>query len=160
MNEAIEESKIGATTMIKRSETLPLESPTIIVCPEPNFKPSMSRKYNLSNPARDLFTPWMIDLVKPFIEDTFQNRTVEDLYEELSYSKNDLMFFYENHYLKLGKNELVKWDGNTVVIELKSLPTFYYGQCFLIELLNANQWTEEYSAIYFGYRFETSLLSE
>ena len=162
MNDAIEESKIGATTMIKRSENLPYEAPTIIVCPEPRFKPSISRRYNLSNPARDFFTHWMGHSLMPhaLIEDTFQNRTVENLFEELSYSINDLVFVYENHYLKLGKNELTMMDGNTLTIELKSLPTFYYGQCHLIELMNANQWNEKMAVIYFGYRFEISYLNE
>ena len=51
-------------------------------------------------------------------------------------------------------------DGNTIVIELKNLPTFYYGQCYLIELMNANQWNEKMAVIYFGYRFEISYLNE
>ena len=158
MNEAIDESKIGATTMIKRSENLPYEAPTIIVCPEPRFKPSRSRKYNLNDPARDFFTPWNPSVI-PFIKNTFPNRTVEDLYEELSYSKNDLMFLYGSTVLKLGINEVDIW-GSKIVIELKNVPTFYNGQCYLIELINANQWYEGDAAIYFGYRFEISHLNE
>ena len=144
--------------MIKRSENLPYETPTIIVCPEPRFKPSRSWKYNLNDPARDFFTPWNPSVI-PFIKDTFQNRTVEDLYEELSYSKNDLMFLYGSTLLKLGINEVDIW-GSKIVIELKNLPTFYNGQCYLIELINANQWYEGEAVIYFGYRFEISHLNE
>ena len=129
-----------------------------IVCPEPNFKPSITRKYNLSRPARDFFTPWMG--LTTFIEDTFQNRTVQDLFEELSYNKNDLMIFYQGTYLKLGKNEVENLDGYKIDIELKSLPTLYNGHCYLIELLNANQWDERNAFIYLGYRFEKSLLNE
>ena len=161
MNEAIEKSKIGATTVIKRTENLPYESPTIIVCPEPRFKPSVSRKYNLSSPARDIFSPWMGDFFITFIKDTFHNRTVQDVYEEFTYSNNDLMFVYENTYLELGKNEVKhKYSKNSIDIELKNFPTLYYGQCYLIELLNGNQWEEISAAIYIGYRFEISSLNE
>ena len=55
MDEAIEKSKEGATTLIRRSEERKLEIPTLTVCPKPGFKPSMSEKYNLSHPARFLF---------------------------------------------------------------------------------------------------------
>ena len=160
MNEAIEKSKIGATTMIKRSENLPYETPTIIVCPKPHFKPSMYGKYNLSNSPGDFFTPWMGHLLMPFIEATFQNRTFEDLFEESSYSKNDLMFLYDGTYLKLGKNQLKNRGGRTMDVELKNLPTLYSGQCYVIELLNANQWNVGRADIYIGYRFEISHLNE
>ena len=55
MDEAIEKSKEGATTLIRRSEERKLEIPTLTVCPKPGFKPSVSQKYNLSHPARFLF---------------------------------------------------------------------------------------------------------
>ena len=55
MDEAIKESKIRATTLIKRPEEYELELPTITICPEPGFKPSISEMYNLSKPARLLF---------------------------------------------------------------------------------------------------------
>ena len=52
MDEAIKQSKIRATTLIKRPEEYELELPTITICPEPGFKPSISQMYNLSKPAR------------------------------------------------------------------------------------------------------------
>ena len=55
MDEAIKQSKIRATTLIKRPEEYELELPTITICPEPGFKPSISQMYNLSKPARLLF---------------------------------------------------------------------------------------------------------
>ena len=55
MDEAIKESKIRATTLIKRPEEYELELPTITICPEPGFKPSITQTYNLSNPARHIF---------------------------------------------------------------------------------------------------------
>ena len=55
MQEAIEQSKERANTLIKRSEEYELEVPTITICPEPGFKPSITQTYNLSNPARHIF---------------------------------------------------------------------------------------------------------
>ena len=55
MDEAIEKSKKKATTTIRRSEERDFEIPTLIICPESGFKPSISKKYNLSNPARYMF---------------------------------------------------------------------------------------------------------
>ena len=55
MDEAIEKTKKRATTVIKSSDERELEIPTVTICPKPGFKPSISEKYNLSNPARYLF---------------------------------------------------------------------------------------------------------
>ena len=55
MDEAIQKSKKRATTVIRSSEERKLEIPTLTVCPKPGFKPSVSKKYNLSHPARYLF---------------------------------------------------------------------------------------------------------
>ena len=156
MNEAIEKSKSGATTLIKRSENQPYESPTIIACTLSNFKPSVSRKYNLTTPARNIFNPSVDQLDINFIKDTFPNQTVQDLFEEFEYSNNDLMFFYNSTYLKLGKNE-VNYGGKKLNVDLKKLPTFRNGACYSIE---SNQSNQKYAFIYIGYRFEMSHLNE
>ena len=55
MDEAIEKSKERATTLIRSSKEYEYEIPTLTICPQPGFKPSTSKKYNLSHPARFLF---------------------------------------------------------------------------------------------------------
>ena len=55
MDEAIEKSKKRATTLIRSFDERELEIPTLTICPQPGFKPSTSKKYNLSHPARFLF---------------------------------------------------------------------------------------------------------
>ena len=55
MNDAINNSKEGATTVTKRSEALEIELPSLIFCPKPPFKQSVSNQYNLSIPVRDIF---------------------------------------------------------------------------------------------------------
>ena len=159
MNEAIEESKIGARALTKRSESIPYESPTIIVCPEPGFKPSISKKYNLNITTRDLFLPWMGDSVIQVIKEKFHSQTVKNLYEEFTYGNDDLLFLYENTYLKRGKNK-VKIGNKIMDVELKILPTYYNGACFLIESKNVNNWNEKYAGVYFIYRFDTLHLNE
>ena len=55
MDEAIKKSKMKATTVTKRSEEYQFETPSITICPEPGFKPSVTQKYNLSLPTRHIF---------------------------------------------------------------------------------------------------------
>ena len=56
MHEAILKSRTRAMTIIKRSEERQFEAPSLIICPEPGFKPSIPKKYNLSVPTRYVFT--------------------------------------------------------------------------------------------------------
>ena len=159
MNEAIEESKIGARALTKRFESIPYESPTMIVCPEPGFKPSISKKYNLNITARDLFLPWMGDKVSNVIKEKFNNKRVKKLYEEFTYGNDDLLFLYEGTFLKAGKNK-VNIGNKLVDIELKNLPTYYNGACYLIKSKNINNWNEKYAALYFVHGFDTLHLNE
>ena len=55
MHEAILKSRTGAMTIIKRSEERQFEAPSLIICPEPGFKPSVTEKYNLTNAPRYVF---------------------------------------------------------------------------------------------------------
>ena len=55
MQDAIEKFKLGASIVTKRSELLPYEAPSIIICPEPGFKQSIFKKYNLTTPAQFVF---------------------------------------------------------------------------------------------------------
>ena len=56
MDEAVKKSEMKATTVTKRSEEYEFETPSITICPEPGFKPSVTQKYNLSIPTRYIFT--------------------------------------------------------------------------------------------------------
>ena len=55
MKEAIEKFRLGATTVTKRSDYLPYEAPSLIICPEPGFKQSVFERYNMTLPARYVF---------------------------------------------------------------------------------------------------------
>ena len=55
MDEAIEKFKIKATTETKRDEERQFDVPSLTICAEPGFKPSISKKHNLSIPTRYLF---------------------------------------------------------------------------------------------------------
>ena len=55
MDEAIEKFKIKATTETKRDEERQFDIPSLTICAEPGFKPSISKKHNLSIPTRYLF---------------------------------------------------------------------------------------------------------
>ena len=54
MSEAIKESEREAMTVTKRSKPIEIEPPTITVCPNTGFKPSISKLYNLSTSFRDI----------------------------------------------------------------------------------------------------------
>ena len=47
MNEAIEKSNAGATTVTKQSEKFPYEIPSIIICPEPGYKQTLLKLKHL-----------------------------------------------------------------------------------------------------------------
>ena len=87
MNDAIKKSEEGATSVTKRSKCFPFEVPTIIICAEPGFKPSVSKKYNLDEPPRFIFNN-----VKG--TNIIGNRSVPELWEEFSYA-NDLNIVYD-----------------------------------------------------------------
>ena len=55
MIDAIKESKRGAITVTKRTTKLQYEPPSIVICPHPSFKLSISKKYNVKNLVRDIF---------------------------------------------------------------------------------------------------------
>ena len=92
MQEAIKDSMQQATTVTKRSEQHKFEAPVIIICPEPNFKPSISKQLNVSVPVRDIFLTEsdftnFLDMNLPFKEN------VQELYEQFSYT-NDFTYLY------------------------------------------------------------------
>ena len=54
MNEAIEKSRARETTVTKQSENFPYEVPSILLCPEPGFKQSALKYYNLTSGVNHL----------------------------------------------------------------------------------------------------------
>ena len=56
MKEAINEYQEGAISVTKQEKELNLEAPALTICPNPSFKPSMSKMHELDIPTRDMFT--------------------------------------------------------------------------------------------------------
>ena len=104
MQEAIKDSEQKATTVTKRSENHEYEAPVITICPEPSFKPSISRQFNINVPVRDIFLR-KLDFTD-FVDANFlQNKTFQKMYEEFTYN-NAFTYIYEGADLHLGKNEV------------------------------------------------------
>ena len=147
MEEAIEKSSKKATTVTKRSGHHPYEAPSIIVCATPPFKASVSRKYNLSQPIRRYFSPWEL---LPFDYGKFGNITVQDLFEEFTYT-NDLIFADAERNLIQGKNEMSLYGEEVIEIDLKKLPTVSLGTCHLIHFRNVMNWDKSEAWFHIGY---------
>ena len=132
MIEAIEKFNRGATTVTKRSIYLPYEYPTLIICPNPSFKPSVSKKHGLKIPIRDIFNQ-KTKITKRIYQNIFPNHTVPDLYNEFSYH-SDITFVFEDPYninafidLKSGKNKF-----GSLEIEWKKIEVSSLGTCHLL----------------------------
>ena len=128
MIEAIEKFNRGATTVTKRSIDLPYEYPTLIICPNPSFKPSISKKHDLEIPIRDIFNQ-KTKITKRIYQNIFPNQTVPDLYREFSYY-SDITFVFQDPYninafidLKSGKNKFGSLEIEWKKIEASSLET-------------------------------------
>ena len=124
MNDAINKSKNKATTVTKRSIPLETELPSLILCPKPSFKQSVSNQYNLSIPVRDIYSNlfWLFDEnlgMKQLLE-----KNVKELYDELCYT-NDITFLFNGFDLKLGENNITiigDFDRANVGVEIQLLP--------------------------------------
>ena len=114
MIDAIKESERGAMTVTKRSESLQYEPPSIIICPKPGLKPSISKQYNLNIPAGDIFT-WSSWLDNENLDvDLLHTRDVEEFYDEFQYG-DGLTFNFGGTDLKFGKNEIMmRHEGHKV----------------------------------------------
>ena len=86
MNDAINKSKNKATTVTKRSIPLETELPSLILCPKPSFKQSVSNQYNLSIPVRDIFVNQYWPDNENLGMKSLLERNVKELYDEFSYS--------------------------------------------------------------------------
>ena len=112
MRDALDKFHRGATTVTKRSIELPYEYPSLTICTNPPFKPSVSKKYELEIPTRDLFISES-DTTKKIFETKFMNKTMENLYRNFSYD-GDVTFNYYGKELKSGINHVfgLLYDGS------------------------------------------------
>ena len=107
MIDAIQEFERKAITLTKRSEPHEYEPPSVMVCPIPGYKPSISKKYNISIPPGDIFINEHWHKYESLEKKLFYTRNVEELYEEFQYG-DSLTFRFGFWDLKFGKNEIVK----------------------------------------------------
>ena len=152
MNEAIEKFKKEATTVTERS--IPIDdlggynSPAIVICPHPAFKPSIVELNGFKYPTRDLF-----NMRTPFSEKykyLFNKTTVRSLFDNFSYA-DDLTFKGYGTTLNEGKNE-VNALGMVMNFELKKVRTAYSGVCHVIKPRNVDNWNEEYGFLTVQYK--------
>ena len=141
----------GAITETRRSVHRELEYPSLTICPNPPFKPSVSRHYKFTFPIRDLFTK-NTDTTTKIYKDLFHNFTIPELYENFTYH-NDLTFIYDNVELMTGTNRNEKWRDQE--IELKKVPASYLGTCHLLQFKNKSsqvEWNETSGLLYIGHK--------
>ena len=93
MKEAIIEYRTGATTVVKHQEVYKYEAPALTICPNPPFRNSISKKLNSNVPTRDLFMNKR-SITKKLFMDHFENKTVPELFEDLTYG-NDLTYYFQ-----------------------------------------------------------------
>ena len=122
-------------------------SPAILICPNPAFKPSVYDFHGFRYPTRDLF-----NMRTPFSEkfkDLYNHTTVRSLLEAFSYTDEDLEFKAFGRTLSEGDN-LVKYKIRnwTMNFELKKVITAYYGVCHVIQQGKL----EEYGSITVQYK--------
>ena len=149
MEEAIGKFQKESITVTERS--IPMDrvhnSPAILICPNPAFKPSVYDLHGFRYPARDLF-----NMRTPFSEkfkDLYNHTTVRSLFEAFSYTNDDLEFKAFGRTLNEGDN-LVKFKIRnwTMNFELKKVITAYYGVCHVIQQNS----TREYGSITVQYK--------
>ena len=129
---AFEEFRNEAITTVTRNEKGGhLLSPTILICSNTAFKPSMAKKFD--GPLRYLF--WHRQ-ESPQIKNLFKNQSVPDVFHNLSYT-HDLTFSIANLFvLKPGKTYFDFGDNITTgLFELKIIPTVWLGTCHIIDVL-------------------------
>ena len=148
MLEAIEKSVQGATWVDDKSVDQGFESPAVVMCPSPPFKPSISESYGFKYPTRDLF-----NMQTPFSEKykhLFADKTVRTLFEDFSFD-NDLEFRILGKVLKLGDNEFEvgKMKAN---VELIRIRTTYDGVCHVLQPRNILNWGERDGVLTIQYK--------
>ena len=142
MEEAIAKFQKRATTVTERS--IPIEdlggykSPTIVICPNPAFKPSISDLHSFTYPTRDLF-----NMKTPFSEKyqyLFNKTTVRSKFDAFSYA-DDLVYKAFGTAFNEGDN-LLDFGDVKINIEFKKVRTAYEGVCYVIQQRNVENWKE------------------
>ena len=135
------------TTVIQNEEGEHLVSPTILICSNTAFKPSMAKEFD--GPLRDLF--WHLQDSQQ-IKNLFKSQSVPNVFYNLSYA-HDLTFSILNRIvLKPGTNHFdidgYNMGNTTVLADLKIIPTIYRGACHIIDVL---EWDLPYWTIDISY---------
>ena len=140
---AFEEFRTKAITTVERNEAVDkLVSPTILICSNTAFKPSMSKQFDY--PLRSLF--WNLQDSQQ-IKDLFKNQSVLNVFYNLSYA-HDLTFSILSRYeLKPGTNYIEFRRNTTGLFELNIIPTVFHGTCHIIDVLESDwaYWTFDIS---------------
>ena len=119
------------TTVVRNEEGEHLVSPTILICSNTAFKPSMAKEYQFDYPLKSLFYN-LQDSQQ--IESLFKSQSVPDLFYNLSYAHDINFSIMSEFFLKPGTNRLNA--GNvTVLFELTIIPTVHHGTCHKIDVL-------------------------
>ena len=131
---AFEEFESKATTTVVRNEGLEhLVSPTILICSNTAFKPSIAKKHQFDYPLKDLF--WHLQ-DNPQVSNLFRNHSVPELFHNFSYA-HDLTFSTGGYMYEQGINHIVDEGGEELgVVELNIIPTVFLGTCHMIDVLH------------------------
>ena len=128
--EAFEEYRTKAiTTVVRNKEGQHLVSPTILICSNTAFKPSMAKEFDY--PLRSLF--WEPQ-DSPQVAKLFKNQSVLELFHNFSYA-HDLKFSTGSYMYEPGINHLEFGGEKLAVIKLEIIPTIFLGTCHTIDVL-------------------------
>ena len=116
-------------TVTKRSKPIQIEPPTITVCPNPGFKPSMSKLYNLSTSFREILINRQLLKNQKKKLNLLYKRNVEELYNDFVYN-DGITFNFWGFDLKFGKNYIPPLQ---LEIQLKKTHTMFDGICYTMD---------------------------
>ena len=130
--EAFEEYRTKAiTTVVRNVEGQHLVSPTILICSNTAFKPSIEKRYQFNFPLRFLF--W-VSQDNQQVANLFRNRSVPELFHNFSYA-HDLTFSTGSYMYEPGINHLEIGEEKLAAIKLEIIPTIFLGTCHTIDVL-------------------------
>ena len=136
-HEAFEQFRTKAiTTVVRNEDAEHLVSPTILICSNTAFKPSIAKEYQLDQTLRSLFWGSLKDSQK--VKNLFKRESVPNIFHNLSYA-NDLTFsILSDFVLKPGTNYIEFGENVTGLIEVKMIPTVFLGTCHIIDVLETS----------------------
>ena len=138
-HEAFEQFRTKAITTVVRNEDVEhLVSPTILICSNTAFKPSMAKEYQFDYPLRSLF--WDLQESQQ-IKNLFKDQSVTNVFNNFSYAHDLTFSILGDFVLKPGINYFDFGKNVTGLFELKKIPTIYHGTCHIIDVL---EWGWDY----------------